>query len=408
MRERGTGQIREHGGHWQLRFYNGRGVRIEERTKFPADEKNRKKAERLLRKRTGAVDNGIKVDSRALRYADIRDSYLEQLEVDGAKSLRRGKDGKPYLEAVRRLDDYFEGFRTCEIGPDDIREYKRQQRAAGLTAGSINRSLASLRRMFTLAQQEEKLTNAPYIKMLTEAKARQGTLPHAQYAPLLAALPAYLRPVLTFGYRTGARLGEILALRWDDVLWLDSVVRIPDTKNDDPRDLVFADGDELHTMLRAQYAARQGGCDRVCFRVNRRGHAVPIGNFRKVWRRACCKLGLGQMEPVLDADGKPVLERPRYKDSKPKPKMVYHGLIFHDLRRTFISDAEHAGAPRHEVMKLSGHRSEATYKRYAISNRDRRRAVVAQIDKYRSQQPVVQGHGGDKLHHVEAGHSVTQ
>jgi hypothetical protein len=33
--------------------------------------------------------------------------------------------------------------------------------------------------------------------------------------------------------------------------------------------------------------------------------------------------------------------------------MRYNGLL-HDLRRTFITDAENAGAPRHEVSKLGG------------------------------------------------------
>jgi hypothetical protein len=38
--------------------------------------------------------------------------------------------------------------------------------------------------------------------------------------------------------------------------------------------------------------------------------------------------------------------------SNPKPKLKYNGLVFHGLRRTFISDAEHAGLPRREAMKL--------------------------------------------------------
>jgi hypothetical protein len=75
-------------------------------------------------------------------------------------------------------------------------------------------------------------------------------------------------------------------------------------------------------------------------------------------------------------------DRPR---SLPKQKMIYNGLIFHDLRRSFVTDAEHAGAPRHEVMKVSGHKTESVYKRYAISNRERRRAALEQIDQYRAQ-----------------------
>lgn len=91
------------------------------------------------------------------------------------------------------------------------------------------------------------------------------------------------------------------------------------------------------------------------------------------------------MEPVRDANGQPVFEKPRYRKSKSKPGMRYVGLICHDLRRTFITDAEHSGAPRHEVMKISGHKTESVYKRYAIENWKQRRAALAQVDGYRDQ-----------------------
>ena len=97
------------------------------------------------------------------------------------------------------------------------------------------------------------------------------------------------------------------------------------------------------------------------------------------------KLDLGKMEPVMDAAGNPVFEPRRYEHSKPRPKLRYSGLLLHDLRHTFISDAEHSGAPRHEAMQLSGHRTEAVYKRYAISDRENRRAALDQIAAYRAQ-----------------------
>jgi hypothetical protein len=52
---------------------------------------------------------------------------------------------------------------------------------------------------------------------------------------------------------------------------------------------------------------------------------------------------------------------------------------------SFVSDAEHAGAARHEVMMMSGHKTESVYRRYAISNREQRRTALAQIDEYRAQ-----------------------
>ncbi len=112
---------------------------------------------------------------------------------------------------------------------------------------------------------------------------------------------------------------------------------------------------ELEAMLRKQAANRQG-CEYVCYRLKAplANISVRIGNFRKVWTRLCVKLELGKFEPVFDKAGKPVHEPLRYEHSKPKQKMRYTGLLLHDLRRTFITDAENAAVPRHEAMMQQG------------------------------------------------------
>jgi len=81
---------------------------------------------------------------------------------------------------------------------------------------------------------------------------------------------------------------------------------------------------------------------------------LQIGDFRKVWNSRCAKLGLD--------------------------------LNYHDLRRTFITDAEYAGTPRHEVMKITGHLTESAYKRYAIARPAGKRAVVDKVSAWRAEQ----------------------
>jgi hypothetical protein len=63
----------------------------------------------------------------------------------------------------------------------------------------------------------------------------------------------------------------------------------------------------------------------------------------------------------------------------------WYNSLLHDLRRTFITDAENAGAPRHQVMKLGGRRSESSFLRCATGNRERGRATVARIEGYRQE-----------------------
>jgi integrase len=378
-RERGTGSLWLRGGIWWAAYYfRGRQMRVS------TGETDPKKAEKFLRRKLGAISNGIQEDSRSLRYETLRDAYLEDYAVNGKKSLRRDREGNAYLESVKRLDPFFAGCRVVEINSDLLRQFQREMQTAGYANGSINRSLAALRKMFTLAHRDGRVHNLPFFPMLPESKPRQGTLPQQKYAELLAGLPGYLRIVVAIGYATGMRLGEVLGLLWENIVWMDRVIRLEDSKNGEAREIPFSG--ELETMLREQYTRRQDGCDRVCFRIDALGHARHIGDFRKVWRRVCVKIGLGKWEPVTDKVGNAVYD-PRRGDrlrSTPKPKRIYNGLIFHDLRRSFISAGEHAGAPRHEVMMISGHKTESVYKRYAISNREQRRSALAQIDEYRS------------------------
>ena len=104
------------------------------------------------------------------------------------------------------------------------------------------------------------------------------------------------------------------------------------------------------------------------FRVTKTGHAVKLCSFYKSWRRACVLCGLGVWEPVTDKAGKPVFVKLRSPRSKPKVKVVYRGLIFHDLRRSAIRHLIRAQVPQSVAMDISGHRGVSVFKRYNITS----------------------------------------
>jgi hypothetical protein len=157
-RDRGDGRVFARPGSKFLWIqYNAHGRQIRE----SSGETDPKKAEKKLKLRTGGVRHGIVPDSRGLRYEDLREAFFDDYISKGKKSIRHDKDGKPYLEAVKRLDTYFAGFRAVEIDADSVRKFQRQQLALGMANGSINRSVAALRRMFKLAQEDEKIRAFP-------------------------------------------------------------------------------------------------------------------------------------------------------------------------------------------------------------------------------------------------------
>jgi integrase len=335
---------------------NGRQVRAS------SGSTNEAFAKKLLQKRLGEAAAGIHRDLRRLKYEDLRRGFFDDYLTNKMKSLRHSKEtGKPRLDAVTRLDGFFEGYRASAIDTDAMVEFTKTLQVAGNADSTINRSLSALRRMFHIAKEKNKIREMPHFPMLKEPAPRKGVLEQESYPLLLAALPEYLRPVLAIGYHTGMRLGEIQGLKWDQIDFLNRMIRLNagETKNDEAREIPLSD--ELYTMLDTCFLKRPAGSPFVC-----NWHGRPVGDFRRVWYDRCAKLGLGTLEGQGRTRGK------------------YRGLIFHDLRRTFITDAEHAGAPRHEVMKGTGHKTESVYKRYAIANPEGQQAAMDRIVAYRN------------------------
>jgi integrase len=366
LRSRGSGRIFLRGHVAWIQYYS-HGSQIRESTGIKVvTDADRKKVEKKLRQKIGEVEAGVARDTRSLRYDDLRESYFADYRANGRKSLRHDKAGAPYLDKVTRLDSFFSGFRASEIDADGVRKFVVDQQGRGLSNASINRSISALKRMFNIAKQDGKIRNVPCFPMLKESSPRAGFLEREQYEALSCALPDYLRLPVAMGFFTGMREGEILSLVWDQVDFLAGTINLRpgETKNDLPRTIPVVP--QLRTLLVEQRAKRQPGCRYVCFRLDRSGHAVKISGFRKAWYSACMKAGLGTMEPAIDGEGKPVLASPRGPRSKPKTKMIYHGTIFHDLRRTGVRNLVRAGVPERVAMSISGHRTRSVFERYNI------------------------------------------
>jgi integrase len=366
-RVRGAGRIFMRGTTAWVQYYvHGRQVR-ESTHLHVLCQADMKKVERFLHKRLGEVEAGIRRDTRHVTYESLRESLYNDYQINARKSLRRSAEGKPLLPAVKRLDEFFAGYRAEEIDADLIRKFVTGEQGRGRSNGTVNRSVSALRRMFNLARREGKLRDIPFFPMAKEASPRQGFFEHEQYEALLKALPEYLRLPTAIGYYSGMRLGEILALEWSQVDFLRGVIRLRagETKNDDAREIPIVP--QLRTLLVEQRTKREPDCPYVCFRFDRRGRAVKIQGFRKAWYSSCIRSGLGKMEPKTDrVTGELLYAPPRGPHSKPKVKMIYDGLIFHDLRRTGARALVHAGVPEKVAMAIGGWKTRSVFDRYNI------------------------------------------
>jgi integrase len=226
----------------------------------------------------------------------------------------------------------------ADITGVEARKYIAHRQTQGAAAATVNRELAVLRRAFTLAVDTGKLVVKPKIPMLREHNARQGFFEREQFANVLKHLPAPLQAVVTFAYWTGWRKSEILNLEWSRVDRTAQIVRLDvgTTKNDDGREFHYGPVAEVAAVVEQQWAAWEAlkAQRRIVPLVFHR-NGKRIRNYQKAWGAAC------------KAAGCP-------------------GRLLHDCRRTAVRNLERAGVSRSVAMKVTGHKTEAVYRRYAI------------------------------------------
>lgn len=86
-----------------------------------------------------------------------------------------------------------------------------------IAPATINRELATLRRLLRLAQEWNIIAGTPRVRMLKGERCREFVLSHQQEGVYFAAAPQPLHDVALLILDTGLRAGEALALEWRDI-----------------------------------------------------------------------------------------------------------------------------------------------------------------------------------------------
>lgn len=252
------GELKLRGRIWWIRYYrNGR--RFEE----SSHGEKRKAAEDLLKIREGDVAKGVPISAKVgqLRFEEAAADLLTDYRVNGKRSLS---------DVQRRIDKgltpWFADRRMASITSADARTYVAHRQVGGAANATINRELAALKRMFTLAVQAGRLIQQPYIPLLAEDNVRKGFFERAQFEAVRAQLPTPLQAVATFAYYTGWRVtSEVLPLQWSQVDRTVGALRLEPgtTKNRDGRLFKYAELDEMRAVIEGMWdahlaLARQG------------------------------------------------------------------------------------------------------------------------------------------------------
>ena len=343
------GSTYKRGRIWWVKYYrDGKPYRESSTSARKGD------AERLLKKREGKIVEGTFTGLKPEKttFEDLASDLLNDYEINSRKALGMVRY---YVDRLR--EQFGAKTRANHITTDQIRAYIAKRKREKLKTGrfpanaTINRELSALKRMFYLGREAGKVVVVPHIPMLAENNVRKGFYSHHEYLRLKKVLPAYLKSVITLGYFTGMRKGEILSVEWGQIDFHHRIIRLHpgETKNDESR--VVPISDELYEELKAQKKLRDRkflACRNVFF-----NHSTgkPIKDFRGAWETACKKVGLS-------------------------------GTLFHDFRRTGVRNLTRAGVPEKIAMQISGHRTRSVFDRYNIVDESDVRAAGKAVEAY--------------------------
>jgi integrase len=348
-RPNGTGSVYRRPGSrfwWVCYYRDGKPYYESAKSEFKAD------AENLLARRRGDIASGR---FHGLASERVTIGELCQLVLDDYE-YRKLRD---YQILKWRFEKHIKRsigeLRATLFGQTEVKRYVKQRRASGASEATINRELSIVRRGFTLGIRETPplVIRCPFIPKLEEDNVRQGFLRHAQYITLRNTLAEHLKCMFVVAYHIGNRAGELRKLQWSQVDLAGCEIRLPGrlTKSRKPRTApIYGDMREWLVMQKEKRDQEYPLCPWVFHRVGKQ-----ISNKLTGWREACIEAKMPE-------------------------------LLFHDLRRTAVRNMVRAGVPRTTAMAISGHRTEAIFRRYDIVDSNDLKLAAAKVENYLIQQ----------------------
>lgn len=306
---------------------------------------------RRLRESTGAGSR-----QEAEQYLARRVEEIRQQKVYGVRPRRTWTDAATrYVEEhtekrsidrdIRDLDalePYIGGMELHLIHEGTLQAFIEARKEQGITSGSVNRSLAIVRRILRLCAEywrdEQGMTwleSAPMIRNVNWSDKRQPRpISWDEQDHLFSFLPDHLRDACTYAVNTGCREQEICQLRWDwEIVPLGfggrSVFELPGrlTKNHRSR-FVFLNREAQEVIER-----QRGKHPERVFTFKGR----PLNSLgNSSWKRLKEKAGLSDVR-------------------------------FHDLRHTFATRLRSAGVSEEARGELLGHVSKSVTQDYSAA-----------------------------------------
>jgi integrase len=276
--------------------------------------------------------------AKSLTIRELSEQWLRELVIPKLKPRTRADYQQLLAHHILPL------LGNLAVAEIERRHIEQRHAAMASTPRRANYALAVTKAMLTFAVKRGLRPNNPAVGIaLYRENRRERFLSEAEIKAAAGGITAAeksgkIGPFAAAGLRlallTGARSGEVTAIQWGHIDWGRRLVRLPDSKTNEPKTIHLANA--AIEVLR--------GVPRVGPYVIAGRRNQPYKHLTRAWSIARKHAGLDDVR-------------------------------LHDLRHSFASLALGRGVPLAVIGKLLGHRNSATTQRYAHLARDAVQAV---------------------------------
>ena len=279
-----------------------------------------------------------------ITFNEAADSFMAYSE-SRKKSFHRDK----YY--VRYLKEFF-GDRLLEsLNIDLVEEFLNWRKKTGkpkgevMRAATLNKDIACLKTIVNRARLNRQIDRNPIegIRLFKETP-RDRTLTPEEFKRLLEVCPLHLKSMVELAYFTAMRKGEILGLKWEQVDFQKGIIFLEaeDTKTQEKREIPI--DERLKEIIKR--IPKTIGSPLVFTYKGKQMTACRTG-----FQNACRKAGL-------------------------------ENFHFHDLRHCAVTNMRKAGVPESVIMSVSGHKTNAVFRRYDKIDREDRKMALERLREF--------------------------
>lgn len=343
------------GWEYHIKLVLPNGDRFEERKKSPVNGKantQRYAEERAAHAIRASVAPAVAAKKEVPTVSEFRESFMTYSRTNNKPSTVYAKEWMLDVHLI----PFFGAMKLDAIGPAEFEKYKAGKLADGLLKKSINNHLTALRKLLNLAVEWNVLDKAPKVRGFSEKHdyvSEDEYLTFEEADRFLRAAAPEWRTFLVVALKTGLRVGELVALQWQDV------------------DLVAGHLVVRRTLWNGQEGPPKGG----------RNRKVPLSDVALATLKAHRHL---RGPYVFCHEAGKRLSHSIVKDVVPSTctrAKLSKRVTTHGLRHTFASHLVMRGASLKAVQELLGHESIDMTLRYSHLTPDVKRDAFRLLDR---------------------------